>query len=328
MNDQTQIANPYVGLRPFEREDSLYFFGRREQTAELLQRLYETHFLAVVGSSGCGKSSLIRAGLIPALLGGFLVEQRDKWRIAIMKPGDAPLSNLAGALYSTDDEPPDKADIEALRSAIVEEHTQAVVDYLTPRLGSDTNLLLLLDQFEEISVPPSGAKPRFVVAAWMDDFIGTPLEQIQIIKGWVDRNGKTQERVYRLAGHPGNPNHPERSLFPQSCELKPGGHEQLCKTWEDPHFRPEERAFYYARVLEKPVCRYSTHWCRERIGVDPLDPKHCQADLDTLADSPNPLEQLRASHGAECCSNQDGFPYVQPVIQERAWTSPIWYTPE
>lgn len=180
----------------------------------------------------------------------------------------------------------------------------------------------------DLPARPSGAKPRFVVAAWMDDFIGTPLEQIQIIKGWVDKNGKTQERVYRLAGDPGNPNHPERGMFPQSCELKPGGHEQLCKTWEDPHFRPEERAFYYVRVLEKPVCRYSTHWCRERIGVNPLDPKNCQADLDILADSSNPLEKLRASHGAECCSNQEGFPYVQPVIQERAWTSPIWYTPE
>jgi ABC-type sugar transport system ATPase subunit len=53
----------------------------------------------VVGSSGCGKSSLIRAGLIPALLGGFLVEERDVWQIAIMKPGDAPLRNLAAALH-------------------------------------------------------------------------------------------------------------------------------------------------------------------------------------------------------------------------------------
>ena len=98
MNPAPQVTNPYVGLRPFEQEDSLYFFGRREQTAELLEQLAPTHFLAVVGSSGCGKSSLIRAGLIPALLGGFLVEERDAWQIAIAKPGDAPLRNLAVAL--------------------------------------------------------------------------------------------------------------------------------------------------------------------------------------------------------------------------------------
>src|SRR5512147_1469804 len=90
--------NPFVGLRPFESEDSLLFFGRREQAIELLQRLHETRFLAVVGSSGCGKSSLVRAGLIPKLKAGFLVEECDLWRIATMKPGDAPLENMAAAL--------------------------------------------------------------------------------------------------------------------------------------------------------------------------------------------------------------------------------------
>ena len=88
-------SNPYVGLRPFEREDSLQFFGRREQTAELLDRLHESHFLGVVGSSGCGKSSLIRAGLVPRATGrisrrgtGPLAHQRDEtWRLAAAQPG-------------------------------------------------------------------------------------------------------------------------------------------------------------------------------------------------------------------------------------------------
>ncbi|HKP11806.1 MAG TPA: hypothetical protein VJZ91_06830, partial [Blastocatellia bacterium] len=94
----TSSMNPFVGLRPFESEESLLFFGRREQAIELLQRLHATHFLAVVGSSGCGKSSLVRAGLIPKLKAGFLVEERDLWRVATMKPGDAPLENLAVSL--------------------------------------------------------------------------------------------------------------------------------------------------------------------------------------------------------------------------------------
>ena len=63
----TQTSNPFVGLRPFESDESLLFFGRQQQTLELLQRLHENHFVAVVGSSGSGKSSLIRAGLIPAV---------------------------------------------------------------------------------------------------------------------------------------------------------------------------------------------------------------------------------------------------------------------
>src|SRR4051794_37354803 len=66
--------NPFVGLRPYKSEESVLFFGRHKQIVELLQQLHRTRFLAVVGSSGCGKSSLIRAGLIPKLKAGFLVE--------------------------------------------------------------------------------------------------------------------------------------------------------------------------------------------------------------------------------------------------------------
>src|SRR6266540_2583390 len=93
-------SNPFVGLRPFESDESLLFFGRQEQTLELLQRLHQHHFVAVVGSSGSGKSSLIRAGLIPSLKGGYLVDDRDRWMITIMKPGQSPLYNLADAILN------------------------------------------------------------------------------------------------------------------------------------------------------------------------------------------------------------------------------------
>jgi hypothetical protein len=177
--------------------------------------------------------------------------------------------------------------------------------------------------------PRAGRKaPRFIVAAWKDDFIGTNLEQIQIIKGWVDRNGQTQERVYRLAGDKGNPAQPEKGIDRNTCQPRPGGFQSLCAVWEDRDFKPDEPAFYYVRVLELPVCRYSTHWCRERIGVDPLDLNRCQKDLDAMAASTDPLLQQNAQRGASCCSNQTTFPFVQPVIQERAWTSPIWYDPQ
>src|SRR5437762_2480226 len=91
-------ANPFIGLRPFDSTEGLLFFGRDEQTIELMQQLHHSHFLAVVGSSGCGKSSLIRAGLVPKLKGGFLVVSPSKWRFATMKPGKSPLLNLAAAL--------------------------------------------------------------------------------------------------------------------------------------------------------------------------------------------------------------------------------------
>jgi hypothetical protein len=143
--NEWESSNPYVGLRPFRREDSLCFFGRREQTVELLDLLYRSRFLAVVGSSGCGKSSLTRAGLIPALLGGFLIEERNRWRIAVMSPGDAPLTNLTVALADALDD-----DAGAFLEEIANNHSQGMVDHVASRLGDDTNLLLLIDQFEEI----------------------------------------------------------------------------------------------------------------------------------------------------------------------------------
>src|SRR5215213_8435709 len=108
------ISNPFVGLRPFESDESLLFFGRRDQTVELLQRLHEHHFVAVVGSSGSGKSSLIRAGLIPALKAGYLVKDRDQWIISIMKPGESPLCNLAGAILEQSTYPNDSVAVSDL----------------------------------------------------------------------------------------------------------------------------------------------------------------------------------------------------------------------
>src|SRR5690349_12270363 len=92
-------TNPFVGLRPFESDESLLFFGRQEQTVELLQRLHKHHFVAVIGNSGCGKSSLIRAGLIPRLKAGYLLDGQDNWMITTMKPGQSPMYNLAQAIY-------------------------------------------------------------------------------------------------------------------------------------------------------------------------------------------------------------------------------------
>ena len=137
-------TNPFVGLRPFNTDESLLFFGRRQQTVELMQQLHRTHFIGVVGSSGCGKSSLIRAGLIPNLKAGFLVEDRAQWRVAVMKPGDAPLRNLATALDPA-------GETESLTDAIRTGGAQTILETLSPALAdSDTNLLLLVDQFEEI----------------------------------------------------------------------------------------------------------------------------------------------------------------------------------
>lgn len=157
---------PFVGLRPFERDDSLLYFGRGEQVQSLLASLSQQRFLAVVGSSGCGKSSLVRAGLIPGLEGGFLIQERDRWRIAALKPGDAPVGHLAKALIElagtadprggTDDliterERPNAAPAQDLAARLPDEGIDAALNVLAAADGAgQTNLLLLVDQFEEL----------------------------------------------------------------------------------------------------------------------------------------------------------------------------------
>jgi uncharacterized RDD family membrane protein YckC/energy-coupling factor transporter ATP-binding protein EcfA2 len=150
MNGDDLPANPYVGLRPFFADDSLYFFGREQQTAELLEILRQHRFLGVVGSSGSGKSSLVRAGLLPALLGGFLVQDRDRWCTVQIKPGDAPIGNLAVGLLEAMGEATTPESVAKLEQDIRDGHTDSVVKFLSTRLESNANLLLLVDQFEEI----------------------------------------------------------------------------------------------------------------------------------------------------------------------------------
>lgn len=147
---ESQVQNPFVGLRPFESEDSLYYFGRRDQIMVLLQQLHQTRCLAVVGSSGCGKSSLVRAGLIPNLEAGFLVQDRDLWYIATMKPGDAPLQNLAQALLTVLGESTETEALEIFAETIRRSGAQAVLGKTLSALDMRDANLLLVDQFEEL----------------------------------------------------------------------------------------------------------------------------------------------------------------------------------
>jgi len=157
MTDASQaplVRQPYPGLRPFHRDESDIFFGREEQVDELLVRLHDRRFLGVVGTSGCGKSSLIKAGLLPALDAGFMGSVGSSWFIADMRPGDKPLSNLADALKKSgvlragsSDFNPSAADI----SRTLRRGPLGVIELLNrARLPEFTNLLILADQFEEI----------------------------------------------------------------------------------------------------------------------------------------------------------------------------------
>ena len=148
-------VNPFPGLRPFDFDESHLFFGRDGQSEQLISKLSRTHFLAVVGTSGSGKSSLVRAGLMPALLGGFMSSAGSNWRIAITRPGNDPIGNLARALNAPDVFGSEVAENAALQTALAEATLQrgsrGLVDAVRQAVISEQdNVLVIVDQFEEL----------------------------------------------------------------------------------------------------------------------------------------------------------------------------------
>src|SRR5882724_7490646 len=93
-----KLQNPYPGLRPFDIDETHLFFGRNEQIAELVSRLTRSRLVAVIGVSGSGKSSLVRAGLIPAMKRNSDRSGQARYRVVVMQPAGAPFQNLARKL--------------------------------------------------------------------------------------------------------------------------------------------------------------------------------------------------------------------------------------
>src|SRR5436309_9566574 len=149
---ESRRPNPFPGLRPFRSDEHHLFFGREEQTAALLQLLRTNRFLAVVGTSGSGKSSLVRAGLIAELHGGTMAQAGSTWEVMTLRPGGSPVENLARAfvdaqLYDPDDAstlPRLLATLNRSRFGLVEAMKQSEV------FEPGTNLLVVVDQFEEL----------------------------------------------------------------------------------------------------------------------------------------------------------------------------------
>jgi hypothetical protein len=147
----------------------------------------------------------------------------------------------------------------------------------------------------DLTAAAKGA-PAFMVWA-ARDAQSAPLQRVQIIKGWL-KDGETHERVFDVACSDGLAVDPTSHRCPDNgakvnamdCAISADrGAVELKTVWQDPEFDPTQKAFYYARVLENPTCRWST-WDALRAGVAPRD------NLDRL-------------------------------IQERAWSSPIWISP-
>jgi DNA-binding SARP family transcriptional activator/WD40 repeat protein len=139
----TDTRNPYKGLRAFSELDAADFYGRREETHKLLATVAERRLVAVIGPSGVGKSSVVRAGLIPQLRSGALPGSAG-WLIVDMIPGASPYQELASALLRVASEQP--TDIESELRSGDNGLVRAAKRYLPPH----STLLLVIDQFEEL----------------------------------------------------------------------------------------------------------------------------------------------------------------------------------
>jgi hypothetical protein len=159
-----------------------------------------------------------------------------------------------------------------------------------------------------------GKAPRFAVHALMDPgwegHPGATLQRAQIVKGWVDAHGEVHEQVYDVAGGP-DETVPVDLATCKPEAAKDRGLTHLCTVWTDPRFDPGQHVFYYARILENPSCRWNQYYCLDR-GVDCAKPPQTGKDL----------VGYNANEYQQCCSGD-----VPKAVQQRAWTSPIWYAP-
>jgi WD40 repeat protein/DNA-binding SARP family transcriptional activator len=164
----TRAVCPFRGLAPFDAAHAEYFFGRERLVAELVARLVGSTLLAVVGPSGSGKSSAVRAGLLPALAGG-VVPGSEGWRQAVMRPGERPLVELSRTLA------------RAVPEAEQIEDGSAAIAAALNRLGAGERLVLLVDQFEEVFFACRDAVEREAFLDALVEAAGDPDERLIVV---------------------------------------------------------------------------------------------------------------------------------------------------
>jgi tetratricopeptide (TPR) repeat protein len=278
----TTRSNPFPGLRPFGVEEAHLFFGRDGQSDELLRRLRENRFVAVVGTSGSGKSSLVRAGLIASLYGGLLRAAGSFWRVAIFRPGGDPIGNLARALDAPGILRADGNGVAAapITEAVLRRGALGLIETAAEaRLPAHQNLLILVDQFEELfrfrrtsSRPDDAAAfvkllleatrqrevPIYVILTMRSDFLGD-CSQFRDLPEAINRGQYLIPRMTRE----------ERRLAITGPVAVGGGeisprllNRLLNDVGDDPDQLP---------ILQHSLMRTWDHWLADRKDGAPLD---------------------------------------------------------
>lgn len=297
--EASALFNPFPGLRPYEPDEDHLFFGREKEIDELLRRLRTTRFLSVIGTSGSGKSSLVRSGLIPSLHSGAMVKAGSSWRVAIFRPGEDPIGHLAAALNALDvlGTAGELADTNrVLLEATLRRSTLGLVEALRlARTPAGDNLLVVVDQFEELfrfrhsrkiensrdeavsfaklllEATQQSTVPIYVVLTMRSDFIGDCMEY----PGLAEAVSAGQYLVPRMT----------RDEL-QSAITGPAAvagadiaprlvFRLLNDVGDDPDQLP---------VLQHALMRTWDHWERYRQAAEPIDIPHYEA-IGTMSEA-------------------------------------------
>ncbi|WP_170834964.1 RDD family protein [Terriglobus roseus] len=188
-------GNPFPGLRPFREGEEYLFFGRESQVDRMIDKLAATRFLAVVGTSGSGKSSLVSCGLKPALNRGLMAVAAETWHMVQFRPGASPLTSLAEAwaesLPLTEEElQPGCPSLVDMTEATLQMSSLGLLHlYEESHFPTGTSLLLVVDQFEEIF--------RYGAAANRSaDTFGVTQETSAFVKLLIEAHAQRELPVY------------------------------------------------------------------------------------------------------------------------------------
>lgn len=315
-----RLTNPFPGLRPFREEEEHLFFGREGQVDAIVDKLAAKRFLAVVGTSGSGKSSLVNCGLRPALRRGLMARAGSAWRMAQFRPGGHPIPALARSLAQPkllfNHHDVGEQVIEAIIEATLRMGNLGVIDlFEQAQLIGQANLLLVVDQFEELfryKTPGSSVSgddvqqmneesvafvnlllkaaqseyPIYVVLTMRSDFLGDCAR----FPGLPEAVNEGQFLIPRLTRE-------ERRAAITGPVLVAGGEISpvlLTRLVNDVGDNPDQLS-----ILQHALNRTWAQWQRERHGNEPISLSHYEA-IGTMAHALDQHAEMAFAELTEC----------------------------
>lgn len=259
------LFNPFPGLRPFKIEESHLFFGREGQSEEILGKLSNEKFVAVIGASGSGKSSLIYCGLVPVLYGGFIGDQDSTWRIITTRPGNSPIDNLSAAIIKeTSGNQKSEDDIikQKFSSSLLRSSSLGLVETIKQSFDlQKENILIIVDQFEELFRYKSSRKD-----------LSTYNESEAFVKLLVTANKNKEIPIYIVLTM--------RSDFIGECSQ----FHELTELINDSNYLvPQMTRDDFRKAVEGPVS----------VGGAEIEPQLVQLLLNEVGDNPDQLPILQ-----------------------------------